>query len=107
MTIGLVGDGEPAGPCVLTNFRLLTIPDREDGPRQLSLGQRKQEIRLVLCRVGAAAERVPPGGFIARHPRVVTGGDGVGPKAPRPLEQRREFQIAVTVSARQGSAPAS
>ena len=43
--------------------------------------------------------------LVARHPRVVTGGDGVGPKAACPLEQGRKLQIAVAVSARKRSAP--
>ena len=75
------------------------MPDRKARARELLLREREQEVGLVLRRVRAAPQHEAAVGA-ALDARVVTGGQRVGAKAERAIEQRRELQIGVAVRAR-------
>src|SRR5207302_10631499 len=107
LTIRLLCDRQPPQPRVLADGGLGSVADRENGARQLILCQREQEVRLVLCGVCAALQQIAADGSIALHAGIVTGGDRVGAEPARPLDQRGELQVAVTVGARNRRAAGS
>ncbi len=54
VAVGLVGDGQPKLPGELPDGPLLQGADRKNRVRQLFLGEREEEIRLILRRIHSA-----------------------------------------------------
>ena len=104
---GLSATGSCRAPRVLADRVLRTIADREERARELLLRQREQEIRLILRRIDAAPQQVPPGRLVALDAGVVAGGDRVRAEARGAVGERRELQVAVAVRAGQRRPPAA
>ncbi len=100
VAVRLVGDRQIQVPRELAHRGLVERPHREDRVRQLRLRQGEEKIGLVLVRIEAAEESIPPRGLVALDPGVVPGADQPRPEAGRAVHQRRELQVAVAVYAR-------
>src|SRR5262249_29690005 len=94
LAVRLVGDGQRALARVLAHGILRPVADREDGTRELILGQGEKEVRLILRGIDAALQHAAAGDLVALDPRVVSRRDGIGAEAVRPIGERRELQIA-------------
>ena len=106
LAVGLLGDRQAESPRDIAHLVLRQIADREARARQLLLGQREQEIRLILCGVEAAAKHVAARLRVDPDARVVSGRDDFGAVGHRSIEQRGELQVAVAVRARNRRAAA-
>ena len=95
LALRLVDSHESQGTCLVANGVLGQVADWEAGRRELVLGQRPQEVRLILSSVRTAPQEIASGGLVSRDPRVVSGGHGDGIPGPRPTKQRAEFDLAV------------
>ncbi len=84
-------------------FRLFA--QREQGARKLILPQRKQEITLVLARVGAFLEQGASAVGALFQARKMAGGNVIAAQLPRALEQGAELELLVAHDARIGRAP--
>jgi len=101
LAVRLVGDGQPALARVGAHGVLRPIAHRKNGATELILRERKQEVRLILCRIRAALQEKAAGRRIALDPRVMAGRHGVGAEAARPIDERGELQVAVAMRAGQ------
>ena len=89
----VVGAGDPA------HFLLVESAEREQGPRELGLGEFEQEIGLVLVAVRGLIEHEPPAPRVASHARVVPGGDARGTRLFRQSQQPGELHPGVAADA--------
>src|SRR5262249_27239172 len=81
---------------------LRELADREDGALELELGQRPQEVALVLLEVPAAVADEPAGPAVSRDAGVVPGGHGVRLPRQGTLEERAELHLTVADDAGAG-----
>jgi len=106
LAVGLVGRDEPESARVIAHLGLGELAHREARGRELRLGERPQEVALILAAIAGTPERVAPRACVALHARVVSGGDGDGVPRARAGEQRAELQIRVAGHARHRRAAA-
>src|SRR5262245_35579621 len=87
-----------------TYLRLGERTNGKDRPGELILGQRKQEVRLVLVRIETSPEEESS---VLRllDTRVVPSCQMLGPEPSRAVQERRELHIAVAVRAGNWRAP--
>ena len=83
LAVLLLRDAQSEAPRLLAHRRLVQRADGEARPGELRLGQREEEVGLVLGRVDAALEAIAAGPLVEIDLRVVAGRDGLG------LERRR------------------
>ena len=92
---------------MLAHLVLGEVTDGEPRRRQLRLGERPQEIRLVLAPIAGAAQLPETGRRVALDPRVVAGGDGRRVPRLRAGQERAELEVAVAADARHRRASAA
>src|SRR5581483_6622425 len=107
LALGLFRGHQAHAARIVTDAALFHIPDREVRSGQLALAQRPQEIRLILSRVFAAPQQVAAGCLVARHTRVVSGGDSGSAPCVGAGEQRAELEIDIAGDARDWRAAAA
>src|SRR5262245_21524882 len=59
MAVGLISNDQSKLSRVLAHLRLAEVPHREHRMSQLVLGQREEEVRLILGAIDASPEPVP------------------------------------------------
>ncbi len=79
---GLSATARPSRARVRAHVGLRQMADGKQRVRELILRQREQEIRLVLVRVHAAQQAVPPPVLVVDDARVVAGRDGARRQSP-------------------------
>src|SRR5712691_10416807 len=95
LALRLLGGREPEAPGVGSHLVLPHVTYREDCPGQLLLGERPEEIALILPRVGAPPQLIASAPFVASHPRVVASRHGAGVPGAGPSQQRAELQFGI------------
>src|SRR5262245_60758640 len=74
VAVRLRGSGKAALFCVGAYLRLREVSDREQGVRELLLGEREQEVRLVFFAIDTSSKAIAPRVFVEIDLRVVAGG---------------------------------
>ena len=87
----------------LPDLGLGQLSQREQGVGQLLLGERIEDIALVLRPIHGLFQLPAAIGRLA-DPGIVAGGDEIAAQFPGPAVQPTEFQVAVAVDAGIGSA---
>src|SRR5262249_39640451 len=87
----------------LSNLRLGHVAQRETRAAELLLGQAKQEVSLVLGRIGSATQQPAVANCIELAPGVVGGGQKIGADLPRSNQQLIKLQVVVAKAARDRS----
>src|SRR5262245_26342591 len=85
------------------NLRLVHVAQRETRAAELLLGQAKQEVSLVLGRIGGATQQPAIAICIELAPGVVAGGQEIGADLPRGNQQLIKLQMVVAKAARDRS----
>ena len=106
LAVRLVGRHQAEPPRVLAHLVLRQIADGKARGGELRLGERPQEVTLVLAAIARAQEREAFRARVALHARVVSGGHRSGVPRARAREQGAELQLAIAGHARDRRAAA-
>src|SRR5215471_13670696 len=87
----------------LPNLRLVHVAQREARADELLLGQAKQEVGLILRRIGGATQQPAVAIGIELAQSVVAGGQEIGADLPCRNEQLIKLQMIVAQAARDRS----
>src|SRR2546425_812216 len=91
LALGLVRRGQPPATRVGPHLLLRQVAHGKARGGELGLRERPQKIGLVLSNVAPSPEQVASRRAVARHPRVVSGGDGGGVPGGGAPKQRSEL----------------
>ena len=101
----LAGVDQVVGLGDLPDLRFAQTAQGKQRVCQLLLSQHVQKIGLVLAAVRGPFQKIPAAGGILLHPGIMPGGQIVAAQRSSPLEQRPEFDGAVTFRAGVRRAP--
>src|SRR5207253_8964694 len=98
--VRLLGDGEAERPRLGPDFLFGQLADGEEGPLEIPVGEREEEVGLVLGCVGRGPEMRAAALGVDADAGVVAGGEARRAELPRPPPEQPELDVLVAAGAR-------